>query len=172
MSLSRCGVEKYIEGPYRKHNNNYGYVSQEERNTPQAFSHFTYEASQHTLLICDIQGVGDLYTDPQVHTMDQRRLGKGDLGKRGIDKFLETHRCNPICRYLKLPALNDGDFADEGTLPSSTLMAYTQIRSENIYLSPSSPSLEPSQLPLLARRPSIPTTSKQRANLCDCCTIL
>ena len=40
------------------------------RNTPQAFSHFTYELSQHSLLICDIQGVGDMYTDPQVHTTD------------------------------------------------------------------------------------------------------
>ena len=32
------------------------------RNTPQAFSHFTHYASNGTLLICDIQGVGDLYT--------------------------------------------------------------------------------------------------------------
>ena len=40
------------------------------RNTPQAFSHFTYEYSNHTLLICDVQGVGDMYTDPQVHTID------------------------------------------------------------------------------------------------------
>ncbi len=56
------GVEKYIDGDYRKHNNNFGFVSEEERNTPQAFSHFTYECSSHKLLVCDIQGVGDLYT--------------------------------------------------------------------------------------------------------------
>ena len=36
------------------------------RNTPQAFSHFTYEASEQKILICDVQGVNDIYTDPQV----------------------------------------------------------------------------------------------------------
>lgn len=30
-----CGVEKFIKGDYRKHNNNCGYVSDLERNTPQ-----------------------------------------------------------------------------------------------------------------------------------------
>ena len=59
-------MEKYIGGEYKKHNNNYGYVAEDDRSTPQVFSHFTYEASGHTLLVCDIQGVGDLYTDPQM----------------------------------------------------------------------------------------------------------
>jgi len=57
-----CAVEPYISGSYRKHNNNFGFVNEDERNTPQAFSHFTYEASNHTVLICDIQGVEDMYT--------------------------------------------------------------------------------------------------------------
>ena len=55
-------MENYISGDYRKHNNNRGYVSDDERNTPQAFSHFTYEASNHRIIICDIQGVHDLFT--------------------------------------------------------------------------------------------------------------
>ena len=38
------------------------------RQTPQAFSHFTFEKSGHELIVVDIQGVGDLYTDPQIHT--------------------------------------------------------------------------------------------------------
>lgn len=61
-----CAVEVYCPGEYRKHNNNYGYVSDDERNTPQAFSHFTYIASKRSMLVVDIQGVGDLYTDPYV----------------------------------------------------------------------------------------------------------
>ncbi len=48
IAARSCGVEKFIDGPYRKHNNNYGYVSEEERNTPQAFSHFTYEVRATT----------------------------------------------------------------------------------------------------------------------------
>jgi hypothetical protein len=116
-----CAVERFISGPYRKHNNNYGFVNEDERNTPQAFSHFSYEASGHSLLICDIQGVADMYTDPQIHTMagddkSERPFGKGNLGQRGIDQFLKTHRCNPICRYLKLPPINP-KIDDIGTVP-------------------------------------------------------
>lgn len=101
-----CAVEPYIPGEYRKHNNNFGSVSDDERNTPQAFSHFTYEASNHRLLAVDIQGVGDLYTDPQIHTLNGDDFGKGNLGVLGFQKFLSSHRCNSICRYLKLPSVN------------------------------------------------------------------
>lgn len=101
-----CGVERHIRGEYRKHNNNYGFVSEDERNTPQAFSHFTYEASRHEILICDIQGVSDVYTDPQIHSRDGEGFGKGNMGGKGFKKFLSTHRCNAICRYLKLPPFN------------------------------------------------------------------
>ena len=76
----------------------------EQRNTPQAFSHFTYEKSGRTLLVCDIQGVGDLWTDPQIHSIKEDAYGKGNLGQQGIDKFLESHKCNEICRWLKLDA--------------------------------------------------------------------
>lgn len=99
-------MEPYIPGEYRKHNNNFGSVSEDERNTPQAFSHFTYEASNHEILAVDIQGVGDLYTDPQLHTLDGNDFGKGNLGVTGFHKFMSTHRCNSICRYLKLPQVN------------------------------------------------------------------
>jgi len=127
-----CAVERFISGPYRKHNNNYGFVNEDERNTPQAFSHFSYEVSEKQLLVCDIQGVADLYTDPQIHTVVgddkvDRPFGKGNLGQRGIDQFLKTHRCNPICRYLKLPPINPRD-EEFGTVPvDSTVMQPQQI---------------------------------------------
>ena len=60
-----------------------------------------------------MQGVGDLYTgnqlenrekeekinknkkkDPQMHTINGIGFGKGNLGPRGFEKFIETHRCN------------------------------------------------------------------------------
>lgn len=37
-----------------QHNDNDGYVSGKDP-TPQAFSHFSWEASNHQLLVCDIQ---------------------------------------------------------------------------------------------------------------------
>jgi len=124
-----CAVERFIEGDYHKHNNNFGFVEDEmERNTPQAFSHFTYEASNHTMLVCDIQGVGDQYTDPQIHTVIGTDFGKGNLGKQGMDKFISTHKCNSICKYLKLPPINPKDPAlDAGTVPAQQFMAAQKI---------------------------------------------
>lgn len=131
-SAPLCGVERYIEGTYRKWNNNFGFVSEDERNTPQAFSHFSYESSNHRLLICDIQGVSDCYTDPQCHSIEQDGIGgKGNLGQRGIDRFLATHRCNAICRYLKLPSIN-ANYSDLGTLPVTQYMSYEQVKVVNI----------------------------------------
>lgn len=44
-------VEPYIIGDYKKYNNNWGYVSYDERNTPQAFSHFTAEYTKERYLV-------------------------------------------------------------------------------------------------------------------------
>jgi Alpha-kinase family len=41
--------------------------------------------------VADIQGVGDLYTDPQVLS-DDYRFGDGDLGPRGMALFFRTYR--------------------------------------------------------------------------------
>lgn len=49
--------EPMINGDYRKYNNNSGAVvsREEERNTPQAFSHFTYIHSDRKHIIIDIR---------------------------------------------------------------------------------------------------------------------
>ncbi|KAL7979202.1 hypothetical protein Chor_015226 [Crotalus horridus] len=73
-------LEHYIEGKYIKYNSNSGFVRDDNiRLTPQAFSHFTFERSGHQLIIVDIQGVGDLYTDPQIHTESGTDFGDGNL---------------------------------------------------------------------------------------------
>lgn len=51
-------VEHWIEGKYIKYNSNSGYVSDVQRLTPQAFSHFTFEESAHQLIVVDVQGEG------------------------------------------------------------------------------------------------------------------
>eukprot|EP00667_Euglena_gracilis_P003304 EG_transcript_3313 len=99
-------AEPYIDPTsYLKHNNNWGFVHPLARNTPQAFSHFSWEYTQHRFMIVDIQGVGDVYTDPQIHSADDDGTGKGpwgmgNCGMEGINKFLETHHCNAVCRAL------------------------------------------------------------------------
>lgn len=50
----------------------------------------------------DIQGVGDLYTDPAVHSMDHQGFGSGNMGPEGMLNFFLTHRCTPLCQCLGL----------------------------------------------------------------------
>lgn len=89
-------VERFITGTdsygagYTKHNTNSGFVDHELRRvTPQIFSAYTFYASSGHRLVADIQGIGDLYTDPQVLSSDYR-FGDGDLGPRGMAFFM-TH---------------------------------------------------------------------------------
>lgn len=77
-------AEPFLRGQYIKYNNNNGWLDEQYKSgqlagsvagvnhhVAQAFSHYTYVESGGELLVCDIQGVGTTYTDPQV--------GKGQL---------------------------------------------------------------------------------------------
>jgi hypothetical protein len=112
-----AAVEPLVLGEYIKWSNNLDYLSPMGHMTPLAFSHFTYEASSGECLVCDIQGVqsgrggGYIFTDPQIHGTI-RRWGKGDLGREGIRLFFSAHKCNDVCKMLKLTPSNSTNAED------------------------------------------------------------
>mmetsp|Transcript_29919 Transcript_29919/g.62954 ORF Transcript_29919/g.62954 Transcript_29919/m.62954 type:complete len:711 (+) Transcript_29919:444-2576(+) len=102
-------VERFIAGNdsygvgFLKHNTNSGYVDTEiRRKTPQVFSAHSFYASEGQRLVADIQGVGDLYTDPQVLSIDFR-FGDGDLGPRGMALFFKTFRHCDLSDMMGIP---------------------------------------------------------------------
>jgi len=131
-------AEAFIPGSFKKYSDNLGFVGnvrlcsfggrimEDEKKTEnnhvkesnaveisQAFSHFTFETSDRNLVIVDIQGIGELYTDPQIHTVNDfqylngpLKAGQtqrcGNLGLAGIGAFMRTHKCGEICMNLKL----------------------------------------------------------------------
>eukprot|EP00667_Euglena_gracilis_P011405 EG_transcript_11646 len=103
-------MEAYLPGVYEQHNDVTGFVEKGSRNTPQAFSHFSYEFMDQRMMIVDIQGVDDTYTDPQVLTLDGQGYGKGNTGEKGIENFLDGHWCNSLCNALGLPFMTPKKF--------------------------------------------------------------
>lgn len=75
-----------------------------DEDVPQAFSHWTHVYTKRDSLVCDLQGVvGNRFemTDPAIHS-SRRKFGATDHGRVGQRCFFETHKCNPLCRILRL----------------------------------------------------------------------
>jgi vacuole morphology and inheritance protein 14 len=53
-------------------------------------------------MIVDLQGAGNILTDPQIHCLDRTRFGQGNLGYLGMLMFFNTHQCNKHCKSLGL----------------------------------------------------------------------
>ena len=109
---------------------------------PQAFSHFTFAYSERPLsrfvgpdgtrgrcLVCDLQGSFDrrqntfLLSDPVIHSELGRPhlFGATDMGQLGIDAFLRSHKCNDVCRLLKLPENSEFVRENVGQLETSSV---------------------------------------------------
>ncbi|KAA1081156.1 Eukaryotic elongation factor-2 kinase [Puccinia graminis f. sp. tritici] len=102
-------LEAELVGHYVKYSSNVNF--QPKLNSPgidriishlmSAFTHWTYIKSDGKSLICDLQGVGPILTDPQIIDVDETRWADGNNSKYGIDCFLQEHMCNELCKALK-----------------------------------------------------------------------
>ncbi|CAB4439737.1 unnamed protein product [Rhizophagus irregularis] len=125
VKLLRCGTidlrtRYYIIEPrlkdaeYKRFNANTGVIT-ELRPTLEAFVHFTYEYTEGYLVVCDLQGIElnneFILTDPAIHCIDSLRFGRTNFGKEGISElFLANHKCNDICKKLKLSHIDNSAF--------------------------------------------------------------
>ena len=100
--------QPYIEGKFEKFNNNQGLVLKSPMSDYlQAFSHYSWIKSGKSLLICDLQGVSSqgkvVLSDPAIHHKGRGgKYGATDRGLVGIEAFFKTHRCNDMCKSLRL----------------------------------------------------------------------
>lgn len=111
-----CTYEPYMDlssSDYTKFNSNFAYIhSTREDDDPiyndtcQAFSHYTWVRSGNKLVICDLQGVKSRFrltlTDPAIQYTNILCHGSTNLGMKGIQMFFQVHKCNDICRAMKL----------------------------------------------------------------------
>uniref|UniRef100_A0A3Q2UUP9 non-specific serine/threonine protein kinase n=1 Tax=Haplochromis burtoni TaxID=8153 RepID=A0A3Q2UUP9_HAPBU len=119
-------IEECITGEFRKFNNNNGdeiVPTNLLEETMLAFSHWTYEYTRGELLVLDLQGVGEILTDPSVIKSGEKGsydmiFGPANLGDDAIRNFRTKHHCNSCCRKLKLPDLKRNDYTpDKVTFP-------------------------------------------------------
>ncbi|KAI7802854.1 Trpm7 protein [Triplophysa rosa] len=118
-------IEECITGDFRKFNNNNGdeiVPTNLLEETMLAFSHWTYEYTRGELLVLDLQGVGEILTDPSVIKSGEKGsydmiFGPANLGDDAIRNFRAKHHCNSCCRKLKLPDLKRNDYTPDKLAP-------------------------------------------------------
>ncbi|KAA1065376.1 Eukaryotic elongation factor-2 kinase [Puccinia graminis f. sp. tritici] len=111
-------LETALDGPYVKYSSNIDFSRPENEDgiDPElfalmdAFTHWSYNQSDGKYLVSDLQGVGEMLTDPQIVDMDPDCWSDGNTSAEGIKSFINMHTCHPgnvVCEALNLGRLVD-----------------------------------------------------------------
>ena len=94
-------VEHLIAGGFQHHLGQFGHLPSDTEISlfSAAFSHFSYVYSRGRLVITDVQGSADRFTDVCIHTIDGT-CGYGDFGLDGMRCCGHIHECNKYCEAL------------------------------------------------------------------------
>lgn len=73
--------------------------------------HFSYEKSNHQLMVLDLQGSSHMLFDPEVAS--EKLVGEenefmfcaGNLSADAIKTFVQNHKCNKFCQLLGLNSI-------------------------------------------------------------------
>ena len=104
-------IEPYLPGEFVKYVNNDGTICTQDSSNAidaeigkiaESFAHFTYLKSDKKLMVLDIQGTGNILTDPEVasaeHSVNNEYMFcMGNTTSGGIKHFLEKHICSELC---------------------------------------------------------------------------
>ena len=105
---SHIFVEEKLEGKFQKFTGNDGCDNSKSVQYLYALSHFSWVVTENLMLV-DFQGTAKLLTDPAIHHVDQDPSFGADHGKKGIDKFMEEHKCSVECKVLGLVDDEEGE---------------------------------------------------------------
>ncbi|CAD8150346.1 unnamed protein product [Paramecium pentaurelia] len=87
-------AERFFKGEFVKYNNNYGYINSDDKlelnKFAQSFTYYTYFISGAQYMVCDIQGVGNYFTDPAINT-EQGFFDDTDMGIAGQQMYLVNY---------------------------------------------------------------------------------
>jgi hypothetical protein len=104
-------MERYHSGEFVKFNSNGGYVDANHE-LAQAFSHFTWHATDGQMMVLDLQGwcnadrTNYQLTDPAIQTKNRKLLETDtNIGSEAMENFLKVHVCGPSCASLRVPNL-------------------------------------------------------------------
>ncbi len=108
-------IEQFIKGDFAKYINNTGEICVSTDNLigqkAECLVHFSYETSNHQLMVLDLQGSGHILYDPEIASVKNVDESKeflfcaGNLGGEAIEAFVDTHKCNKFCHLLGLNSL-------------------------------------------------------------------
>jgi len=104
-------AEPFLPGLFIKYNVNNGIILPQDnadssvRAVALAYTHFTFQCSLEQKLVLDVQGCGNIFTDPQICTRENPapvEYGAGNMGESAIQLFFANHVCNQVCKVLQL----------------------------------------------------------------------
>ncbi|CAB3977778.1 transient receptor potential cation channel subfamily M member 6-like [Paramuricea clavata] len=108
-------IERYIKGEFVKYVNNTGELCVSSGHLlgqkAECLVHFSYEKSNHQLMVLDLQGSSHMLFDPEVAS--KKLVGEenefmfcaGNLSADAIKTFVQNHKCNKFCQLLGLNSI-------------------------------------------------------------------